>query len=568
MSKLFFFLCSVLFFMSCAGKKENHYPQIVDMIQSQYPMFVSVAPNGEKVLLKSRRETFDLFISDIDTLKPYKIDSSEFTQLSLTWHPDGRKIAFQEFNPKSNKFDLYILDIELKARKLIGLPKSNNAIPPLKWSHSGKYLAYLMSTDAGSTLFVYDFSRDEIKWSFRGLDPYSDFQWSKDSILFFTENPKKPILKEVHVSSGEIKYHELKDIEEIHKFSIKEGKVLVVGRGKRDEYFQCFEQDLKSRESFRLTNGNFNVSNCTYSMNESNYYYYTRNENGLSKLYCSDKKINLFLKDISKKGNGFDLDLEKERHLYVTNRGSNTPPYSVKLDLVTGKKEIIYKSPYKDSEKQIDLRVLNIENRTSKSQVNAFFWPSENSLGMSKKTILYVHGGPFLQTKPTWDIRTQILNRYGINLLAINYHGSSGYSKKFAEEKDISYQISDIVASISFLKQNYNIEEKDIVLMGSSYGGNLVTKVVDYISDIKGIVLISGDIDSNPIDKLKKTKILGFYGKLDPLTFKVRSVFDKFDLLDSRKTHFKFFEKEGHLFHKSSSWAQIYNDIIHMYYIN
>jgi len=567
MSRKLFCLIIIIFFVSCTKKEISHYPQILGMILNQYPIFVNTSSTDNKILLKSRGKTFDLIILDICTSELDRVDSSDFSQLSLSWHPNGKELVFQEYNPKSYKFDLYVLDITSKKRYLIKLPASNNAIPPIRWSQSGKYLTYLASTETGSTLFVYDFEKEKTKMSFEGLSPYSDFRWYKDSILYFNEDPKKPILKEVNVYTDKIQNHKLENIDETKKFSIKKGKALIVGRENNEEYFQCYEIDLRSEKIIRLTNGYFNVSDCIYSKYDS-YYFYTKNIQGLNKLYCSNQAVNNALLDITENEDGITLDLEEERNIYLSYYSLNFPPRSVRFDLETNHKEIIYEPPYVDRLKLSSPKFLDIKNKASNSPIRAFFWQSDSSNGISKKTILYVHGGPYLQIRPIWNIGAKILNRYGFNLVAINYSGSSGYSKEFAEQNDIPHQISDITASIGFLKQRYGIEENDIILMGSSYGGKLVTRAIDYLNDIGGIVLVSGDMDAFPSEKLKEVKLLGFYGELDPLTSKVRSIIDKSDLHYSREAHFKFYENEGHLFHKSSTWAEIYSDIVHIYSLN
>ncbi len=554
----------MLLFISCAEERKDRYPQILDMVQSQYPMFVSTAPTGNRALLKSRGKTFDLFISDTGMVEPKRVDSSDFTQLSLTWHPHGKKIAFQEYNPKSNLFDLYLLDIDQKERALIGLPASNNAIPPIRWSPSGKYLAHLVSKGKEATLYVYDFVENNIKWTFNGLNSRSDFRWHRDSLLFFTEDPEKSILKAADMGTGKINHHKLGNIEAIQKISIKEQRALVVGRGKGEEYFQCFEMDLKEGRSRKLTDGNFNVTDGTYSKNSSRYHY-TKNEDGLDKLYCSDKKVNALLQDLTKKRSGLTLDLETEKYLYLIDQNLDRPSRSIRLNLETGQKKVLYEPSYKAGTIPSIPEFLDIESSISKSRIKAFFWPSGEGPGISKKTILYVHGGPFLQSTPLWNVRTRILNEHGFNLMAVNYHGSSGYSNKFALQKDVPHQLSDIVASVRFLKQEYDIEEKDIVLMGSSYGGKLVTRAMDHIDAIGGVVLVSGNIDTFPSDRLKEIRILGFYGKLDPLTPKARGMLDKLGLLRSKRARITLFENEGHLFHRSSTWAHIYNEIVRTY---
>ena len=110
----------------------------------------------------------------------------------------------------------------------------------------------------------------------------------------------------------------------------------------------------------------------------------------------------------------------------------------------------------------------------------------------------------------------------------------------------------------------YNIDSENIVLIGSSYGGKLVLKASDYIEKLGGIVLISGVVDTNikNLEKLKKTKIIGFYGKLDPLANKAHIFFKENRLINSESNNLKIYKGEGHFFHRSTTWASIYGSII------
>lgn len=563
--KSLLFLIFFLFFLSCTNKETSYYDDILNTIQNQYPLFVSTSPKGNKILLKSRENNFDLFVSDIDSIKLKKIDTSAFSQLSLTWHPSGEEIFFQIFNSESHKFDLYVLNIVSKERKLIELPASNNAIPPLRLSDSGKYLIYLASMDSTSTLFVYNLKKGKIIMSFDEVDPYSDFQWYKDSLLFFNKSPRTPIIQQVNISTKDVYNYNLKNIEEVNKFSIKKNKALFVARGKNEEYFQCYEINFKNGKIGRLTNGCFNVSDCTYSDN-SPYFFFAKNENGLNKLYCSNQLVDSILKNITKKEDGIMLETEIEKSINLSNYSTNFPPNLLRVDLQNNHMKTVYSPPYYLNQKLSSPKFLEFENKISNSNIKAFLWQADNTdENISNKTILYVHGGPFLQTKPIWNMNAKILTKYGFNLLAVNYSGSSGYSKQYVEQGDVPHQISDIVACIDFLKRNYNVKEKDIILMGSSYGGKIVTKVIDYIDNIGGVVLVSGDTDNLSSLRLKKIKTLGFYGNLDPLIVKIKTMFNKSDLNNSKEVFFKFYKKEGHLFHKSSTWADIYNDIILFY---
>ena len=234
-----------LLIVACTDKIEKEYSEILDIVLSQYPMYVNISPQGNEILLKKRdRESFNLYTSELTTSDLNIIDSSEFTQLSLTWRPDEKKIIFQQFNPKKRMYDLFELDPNSKNRTSIGLPSSNNAIPPIRWSQSGKYLAY-MATNRSSTLYIYDYDNKEIKKSFQDLSSYSDFQWANDSTIFYIKNPKRPVLKKANLYTREIKEFSLVDIEVVaHDFSIKQKKILFIGRTSSDEYFQCYELNM------------------------------------------------------------------------------------------------------------------------------------------------------------------------------------------------------------------------------------------------------------------------------------------------------------------------------------
>jgi len=559
--KILFQSVLVVFIFACSNKKEYKYPQILKLILDQYPMYVKISPDGNKVLLKNRsEENFELLISDIPMSELDTIDSSDFTQLSLTWHPNEKEIIFQELNPKTRKYDLYKVDITSKKRTLVGLPASKNAIPPLKWSKNGTYLSYLV-TDEMTVLHIYDYGKKEIIRSFPNASIYSGFQWSGDTTIFFIENPKEPMLKQINIVTGKIAKYDLLKNGEVTNFSVKESKVLYIGREDNMKYFQCYELNMESGDIKKMIGKNFNISSCRYSNNDS-IFYYSQNENGIDRLYCSDSSINNSIQDLGEISNCLQIDLEQENKLYFTHQTLCYPPQLLQFDIKNLKQEVIYKPLYAEHLRIEKPDFLEIESEEYNSKIPGYFWKSD-SLSVGKKAVIYVHGGPLLQSKPLWDMRTKLLNNKGFSVLSINYHGSSGYTQEFALEKDEFNQVLDIVASVHYIKSNYNIREENIILIGSSYGGKLVLKACDYLNDIGGIVLISGTITNNTnLQKLRKIKLYGFYGDMDPLSIEAITFFEKNGLKYPKKGNLILFKNEGHFFHKSSSWASVYGKLI------
>ncbi|MFH6602300.1 S9 family peptidase [Maribacter algicola] len=539
--------------------------KVLDTLLKQYPIYVKISPKGDAILLKERSfETFDLFISNLDNSSPIKIDSSDFTQLSLTWHPSGGEIIFQELNPKTRKYDLCILNIETKEKSKINLPSSSNAIPPIRWSVNGKYLAYV-STNELSRLYIFDFEEKKVVRVFADIDSYSDFRWLDNTTIFFLSHPKNPTLYKFNVPNNHISKYSLNNYDEVKNFSVKENKLLFVGREKNEEYFQCFELKMDERLVEKLTDSDFNIEKCKYSKNTSSFYY-NRNENGVSRLYSSDWKVDSLIQNETDKLSSFELELELNSDLYLKQSTSGLPPSLLKVNVSNGKKKTLYLKDNISFLKLGNPELVRISGSTNEDEIPGYLWKAKPQKKAGVKTIIYVHGGPYLQFRPLWNMHAKLFTKYGFNFLAINYHGSSGYSKQFAMKNNESKQILDVVNSVLYLKEKYGLNSKDIILIGSSYGGKLVMGAIDYLEGLGGVVLISGLINQNikNTDRLRKLRMLVFYGEYDPLALITKELLERKNLIDLGSDNLEIFKGEGHFFHKTTSWTHIYTKIIEL----
>lgn len=558
---------SLLFLLVLACGKDTKVlnPNIVDLLDRQYPMFVKTSPSEKQVLLKTRQlDSFDLFICDVPPSGFTKIDRSNFTQLSLTWHPSGNEIIFQEYNPQTRMYDLYKVNINTKKRSLLGLPSSQNAIPPLRWSKKGKYLAYL-ATNGNIKLYIYDYEEDQIRRVFSDMNVYSNFQWYGDSTLAFIKQPKIPKLTKANIVSNETTEYSLLDEGQLKNFSLQKNKVLFIGRPRGHEYFQLFEQNFRNQITTQLTNSNYNISNCMYYDGGLNFFY-NQNENGINKLYCSDSLVNNFILTSPLGKDALEIDFFRNNKLYLKRNELEFAPTLVALDIINLKKSISY-YPYNAGYLRLKSpEFIEIDKEDSSPSIPGYLWKAD-FMDIGKKTIIYVHGGPFLQSKPIWDARIKLLTEYGFNVLVVNYQGSAGYSKKFSDLTNESGQIQDIVASVKWMEKKYSIRSKDVILVGSSFGGKLVLGAIDELDNIGGIVLISGAVNENlrNPEKLRRIRLVGFYGGYDPLTNKAYRFFKGNSLLAPESSNFHLLNEEGHNFHKTSSWAEVYGTIIDVF---
>jgi dipeptidyl aminopeptidase/acylaminoacyl peptidase len=92
--------------------------------------------------------------------------------------------------------------------------------------------------------------------------------------------------------------------------------------------------------------------------------------------------------------------------------------------------------------------------------------------------ILHPHGGPRDQYTVEWDSFVQYLVAKGYTFLAVNYRGSTGFGLDFELANQDSWGIGDTQDCLFGARYLAGLEwigEKQIAIMGSSYGGYLVT---------------------------------------------------------------------------------------------
>jgi len=108
----------------------------------------------------------------------------------------------------------------------------------------------------------------------------------------------------------------------------------------------------------------------------------------------------------------------------------------------------------------------------------------------SKKTIVYVHGGPTAHSENAINAQIQYYTSRGFNVLDPNYRGSTGYGVEFEDLIRIngwgSDEQEDIWAGIKALIERGIVEKGKIGITGTSYGGYsswyAITKAPELVS--------------------------------------------------------------------------------------
>jgi dipeptidyl aminopeptidase/acylaminoacyl peptidase len=111
-----------------------------------------------------------------------------------------------------------------------------------------------------------------------------------------------------------------------------------------------------------------------------------------------------------------------------------------------------------------------------------------------------IHGGPHAAHHDGWHFRwnTQVFAGRGYVVVAVNYHGSSGFGQAFLETIPGRYgekEFADIEAATDFLIAQDYIDSERLLATGGSYGGYMVAYMNGHTDRYKAYVCHAGCYD-------------------------------------------------------------------------
>jgi len=111
--------------------------------------------------------------------------------------------------------------------------------------------------------------------------------------------------------------------------------------------------------------------------------------------------------------------------------------------------------------------------------------------GKGKGTIVQIHGGPRTSYGEGFLFEFHLLNSIGLNILFSNPRGSDGYGDDFALSIKGKYgerDYQDIMDFLSYAVDRYKIHEKEVGVIGGSYGGFMVNWIIGHTNRFKAAV--------------------------------------------------------------------------------
>ncbi len=137
--------------------------------------------------------------------------------------------------------------------------------------------------------------------------------------------------------------------------------------------------------------------------------------------------------------------------------------------------------PHLDPTSFVDLELVEWQSFDSSRIPGWLALPRTRMPAGGYPAIVWVHGGPVGQTRPSFRPDIQMLLAQGFAVLLPNVRGSSGYGRAYTESNDVEMRldsVTDLAYGRHWLAAHPAIDAERIGIMGQSYGGFMVLSAI------------------------------------------------------------------------------------------
>ena len=464
------------------------FKRIVQLTRKGNNFSPQISPDSTKIaFLSTRNKKSEIFVIELPGGDPKKVSNYPLGINSFKWLNNNKiiftareKKSFTERKRKKEKdtaivvedmkefypVRLFCLNLETGKHKRLSYNKTQ--IGEFVISPSGNYVLtseidspkYTVDARYYKQYHIYNIKTGKAKQIFKKdkyFQPYS-FDWIKENIILMKENksnyeakrgPGYPLLYAYFVKENKIKNIDLNwdwGLGGFYSKSVyyKNGKI-----------FTMLAKGVWNYPIILKIDKNFNVKKRIIIKDGiyKNIDYFTISPNGKKLLFIAsrmDQPHKIYVADIQKSGK-----FKNPKELYLINEWLK----NVKL----GKREI-----------------LHWKSENNREVEGILVFPANYDPSKKYPLVLTFHGGPYAYTKDSfnnsWAYYPQALAGDGFFTLFVNYWGGSNYGLKFAESivgKYYELEVPDIMSGLDYVVKNYNIDTKNIGVMGWSNGAIL-----------------------------------------------------------------------------------------------
>ncbi len=562
---------------SVLRRNTSQFRKILAEMRSSHSVAVSISPDGKYVLKKDElKNGFEIAIIEKASGKMITKSFSENTQRALTWSPDGNSIFYQEIDGLNRP--LFLWDVKSGARKIVSVPISKTALPPIRWAPNGKQYIFFSGDWEKGRLLLCD--REGVTPPIivkKSLSANCDFAWSGagDNIAVIAESEPGCVtfINVKRLTSVKNQLFEGRTLQTL-AWSPDGEKLLVCARGKSDEFYQLYQLGLNTQKDGSVkvaqlskcaeTTGD--IVNPVWLSDNKAFVYHTLFDGIMqARLVRPDHTHSTVIGPTNGVFRVTHVDPDG-KSLYGRFASFSVPPVLLEVDVESGRAREIYApehSKHYSSPEPASVRIPSFDGVL----VPSYHWAAKAVDPSKRIAIIEAHGGLNTQTFPTWEPYVEVLADRGCDVIAVNYRGSSGYGQKYEKLGDEAGRARDIVAARNYAVDKLKISPERVFLMGNSHGASLSAAAAVH-GKIGGLLLISWPESppDGPLNIKSDIKVLGFHGELDPFVSPEKAektVDDLFAMSEARITSKWYpFKDEGHFFYRADSWAMICDETL------
>lgn len=519
----------------------NFKNEIIDIYKSHYPAILAVSKDESKILIKSY-EGGEFVLSEkcLSTKSSKKINSNMQGQFSAKWSIDMSRVYY--FLDDSGKQDYKLLIKNLASGEERIVKTSRIINPKAELSIDNKYLAYV-SLDQKLKIVDIQEQDENIFESDNQINLDFGFSWSKleNYILYVSRYNQTTLIQFDLKNRTEKKYSFSQSLVSASWFN-KDNKISVITSGQSNHSLSLITKF--GIKNFVLDNlrGDINF----VLMSEDDQYLFINNNDGFKNNIVS---VNLkTTEQIKETGSLFGNGIKNsyyilKNHNNISRIEKHSPGAGLNKTLNEIKKGLY---------QRVTTEYTVVKN--GEREVSSLLWKKE---GVNNPLVIYVHGGPKLNLKDNWSALLEVFLRNDIDVLYLNYGGSTGYGVNYLSE--IIYAESDITSAYDQFKDKYS----KIILYGDSFGSELIMKALKNKS--KNRIVITGFTGKLVKGVASKNRLLVFQGENDYFCSPrcAKNILEQYvDLTDLGEDWFFEIEDEGHSFNRLQTWADILSKII------
>jgi hypothetical protein len=454
--------------------KGNPYTDIKKILSNHYPVVQAISKDGEKLLIKhTNAESTLLDIVDLGTKRNVSVANSVYGFYTTRWSKDGNFVYYFTFSLQSHDYQLHLYSVKnslTTAIRTISMP-----LPRADLSFDNRFFGVISETGYLVVLQLEaDGTTKEIFKSEKLISYSHGFSWAHFSnkiAYVHKEKPSEILLFDLNTG----KHEKIVQPNEVMLFSWDVTRDQLLSLIEQDGKIGLY-QNQKFINQLNLPAYQFDISSFIGTIaNDKIVLNIKHGFDSYSLVYSlAEKQVGKY------SGSAIEVNAA-EKNIFITDKKDNRTLVQ-RVDLETQQTVELYGSErgnYKDvqsSEHRID---------TKNGIIQGLLWQKQKR---SDRLVLMLHGGPKMHYKKEWNAELEIFLNYGADVFQLNFHGSSGYGRKFAGES--RFASNDVRESISFIKKN--LEYKNVYIYGESAACKPALEVIESnLLDISGLILVS-----------------------------------------------------------------------------